>query len=358
MPFENKYESTVNKKQRLNLSKSAKEVLEYDKYCFGAETDSGLINTIFKNYAPDADASVALRLNEFKGALQDRLGAMKGIDIEVKKRIITSLGTEKEYELKERIKKHGKGESLTFSLNDYNWKYLMETGECQEQKYYSRRGEYIKEVIEEYASLPYVQRERIYLKDTVNMIETAIENKRQLKIETENGELFSVYPYMIMQNSLSTVNYLVCYKKKYDHTDDEKSPGSFRLLAIKNVRIEKSKSAFLNKKDKEILQKAVDKRGAQSQFMASEEIVAEVKFTEKGLEMYKRVVFNRPMYSERLNDNTFRFICSFNQAEYYFFKFGEEAEVISPPKLRNRLAEKYEKALKRYKRKDVSDDRG
>lgn len=352
MSFANKNDNlSMNKKQRLNLSKSAKEVLENDKFCFGAETDSGLINTIFQNYAPDADASVALRLNEFEDVLEERLGAMKGIDEGVKKRIITSLVSEKKDQLVDKIKKHSKGESLSFSLNDENWKYLMEKGECQEQKYYTRRGEYIKEVIEEYASLPYVQRERIYLKDTVGKIETAIEKKYQLKIETENGELFSVYPYMIMQNSLSTVNYLVCYKKRYDHTDDEKTPGSFRLLAVKNVRIEKSKSAFLNKGDREKLQKAVDAHGAQSQFMSSEVIDAEVRFTEYGLDMYKRVVFNRPMYSEKVNENTYRFSCSFSQAEYYFFKFGEDAEVLEPQSLRNKLSVMYQRAARVYSQK-------
>lgn len=86
---------------------------------------------------------------------------------------------------------------------------------ADEQKYYARRGEYIKCVIEEYARLPYIQRERVYVSLFIEEIETAIHAERQLRIVTNRDKVYSIYPYKILPDPLSTANYLVGYSRRY-----------------------------------------------------------------------------------------------------------------------------------------------
>ncbi len=86
---------------------------------------------------------------------------------------------------------------------------------ADEQKYYARRGEYIKCVIEEYARLPYIQRERVSFSLFIEEIETAIHAERQLRIVMNRDKAYSIYPYKILPAPLSTANYLVGYSRRY-----------------------------------------------------------------------------------------------------------------------------------------------
>lgn len=48
-------------------------------------------------------------------------------------------------------------------------------------------------------------------------------------------------------------------------------------------------------------------------------------------------------------ENIYVFDCSFQQVEYYFFKFGKEAEVISPVELRDKFKNDYIEACEIYR---------
>lgn len=340
--------SAENKKQHLNLSLQAYEVMESDMFTFGEEQRSGFINRIFEAYAPVAEASISRSLNSLRGELDKLLAGVPG-DEGTKSRIIRKLLDRKKVLLKEQSDSYGGGRAFKFWLNKKNLSYLTEDeSECGEQEYYgTRRGKYIKNVLEEYARLPYVQRELIYFQPYVEEIRCAIEGERQLRVVTGCDRVYSVYPWGILCDPLCTANYLVGYCKRYSVPEDEKRPCSFRISALRSVKAERSKSAFLKESERKRLAQAIASRGVQ--FLASEEEWIQVRLTVEGRKRYRRQIHLRPPFVRQLGEDVFEFRCTAAQAEFYFFKFGRDAEILQPPAFRERFRSLYEGALDVYR---------
>jgi predicted DNA-binding transcriptional regulator YafY len=66
--------------------------------------------------------------------------------------------------------------------------------------------------------------------------------------------------------------------------------------------------------------------------------------------MYNEQIHMRPAYTEIINGDEYRFHCSTTQADFYFFKFGKEAEVLSPQRLRELFRRKHADAVAVYVR--------
>ena len=236
MPFND--ESSY--KQRLNLSPLAHEIISNDMSIFEEERYSTFINKIFKNYHEKANMSIKKTLDHYRNELNELLYKIQS---EVKTQVIDRLIKDQEYKLKKEADSYEKGEQSSFCINKENLIYLETI--CEEDKYF-KRGKYIKCILEEYARLPFIEREAIYFQSNIETIENAIRAKVQLRIVTEANSVFSVYPYKILSDPLSTRNYLVGYSKRYN-SEDTLLPCSFRISTLKSVSPEKSKSAFLKK---------------------------------------------------------------------------------------------------------------
>ena len=341
------------KKQRLNLSAAAAEVVKNDMFAFGEEKYSTFINRVFRNYRDDADASIALRLDAYRETISAILCGEK--DVNAWKRMTEKLVAA---ERKRLIKKSGaydKGESSVFWIDTENFGYL--TGECCEEKYYPyqdgarpKKGLYIKSVIEEYARLPFIKRGEIFFAETVKEIKSAINGKRQLLIKDDRGELYDVSPYKILSDPLATANYLVGYSSRRDTKEpeetEERRPCSFRIAAVKSAKIEKSKSASLGRDAKRELEEKIASRGVQ--FMIGEEDEITVRLTEEGVRKYKRLVHLRPQFIQEERDGVYSFKCTETQVKFYFFKFGKDAEIISPETLRKKFLDMYKEAAEVY----------
>jgi len=50
----------------------------------------------------------------------------------------------------------------------------------------------------------------------------------------------------------------------------------------------------------------------------------------------------------RKNSDIYVFKCTIHQAKAYFFKFGSDAEILSPPSLREQFKQEYEKSAALY----------
>lgn len=334
-----------NNKQHLNLSTLAYEVILSDMFTFRDEKLSGFINTIFEHYYPMAEASIARTLNYLNGELSKLLSDVS-VDERTKKRLINRLISQKKDVLIEKAESYGSGKSFKFWLNKINLEFLTEPrSECDEDQFYSRRGKYIKSVLEEYARLPYIERERVYYSPFVKEIQNAIQDEKQLRVVTDADTIYSVYPYKILSDPLSTANYLVGYCTRYDDPDDEKRPCSFKISALISVRMEKSKSAFLKDSVQEQLSKMIASRGVQ--FMVGSEAEIHVRFTKAGVYKYRRQTHLRPPLV-REQDDVYVFRCTTAQAEFYFFKFGRDAEILLPVDLRERFKSMYEAAANTY----------
>lgn len=338
-----------NNKQHLNLSAQAYEVIQNDMFTFGEEKLSGFINRIFEQYAPVAEASVSRTLNRRRDELTQLFERIAG-DEKTKERIRKMLLQRTKDRLVEKALSYEKGRAFKFWLNKRNLIYLTEAeSECGEEEYYGdHRGKYIKSVLEEYARLPYVQRERIYFSPFVEVVRSAIGEQHQLRIVTGRDMVYSVYPYEIFCDPLSTANYLVGYSKRYSHPEDDLRPCSFRISALSSIKEEKSKSAFLKEEKRRQLAQTVASRGVQ--FMSSEEEEIQVKLTFSGETKYHRQVHLRPTLVRRIGEkkDIFVFQCTAAQAEFYFFKFGADAEILQPPGLREKFITLHRNALNIY----------
>lgn len=343
---------TQNKKQSIRLSRQAWEIIENDMGTMGefveGQNKSGFLNRIFKFFYPIAKTSIAYQLNVYEGTLREQLSD-EHVDKKSKNALIKALIKVRESELARKKDYYAtlkKGESFLFWLNEDVIEYLSEEdSECCEERYYDRRGQYLGCVIEEYARLPYVQREMIYFANFDELISVAQREKCRVRVKTRNDSLFSVLPYGIYQDPLSSANYLVGYSIPLG-TEEEKRPCSFRIKGIKEMTLEKSKSGFLDKAEKSQLEDLISERGVQFLVGNNEEI--RVRLSLKGVQQYRQQIHLRPDYTEICNDNEYVFNCTAMQANYYFFKFGKDAEILSPPELRKNFAQKYLQAAETY----------
>lgn len=338
-----------NNKQHLNLSAQAYEVIRSDMFAFREEKLSGFINRIFELYSLVADASVSRALNRLRGDLAQLLEGIEG-DKKTKERIVRALLQKEEDRLIEKSLSYEKGKSFKFWLNKKNLVYLTEAeSECGEENYYGdHRGKYIKSVLEEYARLPYVQRERVFFSPFIEEIESAVQRQCQLRVVTGAEKIYSVYPYKILCDPLSTANYLAGYSKPYSDTEDTLRPCSYRISALVSIKAEKSKSAFLKADQCKELSRTIAARGVQ--FMSSGEEEIQVRLTEAGKVKFQRQVHLRPALV-REQEDIFVFQCTAAQAEFYFFKFGADAEILQPESLREKFKTMYECATLAYKSK-------
>lgn len=348
MSFSTKKDKSEQIKQRLNLSSLSYCIIQSDMDVFENKSIENFINRVFLNFANAADASISNSLSCYRSKLEDLLQALlqkNVIDQSSKERIIKILVGDKEKELEEKSNYEKNGNSVLINLNFNVKNYLFD--ECSENKYYKSCSQYIKNVIEEYVRLPYFERERIYFKNHVDIIEDAIDKNYTLKIASENKIRYEIYPYKLMTDFSLKANYIVGYRKRLN-SNENKEICVYRLSRLKNVEkhVEK-KNPLISKQDKRKLEDNIKKRGVE--FLIGEEQEIKVKMTQKGIYQYSRALNLRPIYKEKSDDNTFVFECTQKQAEFYFFKFGEDIEIIEPLDLRKHFKEKYEKAAEIYK---------
>ncbi|EUB22000.1 hypothetical protein HMPREF1500_1287 [Fusobacterium sp. CM22] len=76
-----------------------------------------------------------------------------------------------------------------------------------------------------------------------------------------------------------------------------------------------------------------------------------MRFTEKGLELYEKVLTNRPKLIDK-EDNIYLFECDNKLAMVYFAQFFSLIEILEPQELREKLQNQLENTLKIYKNEE------
>lgn len=334
-------ESTDNK-QHLNLSAEAFSIMESDMFTLGVNSRSTFLNRVFANFYEDAEASIAIRCEQEESKLLCILEAFQD-RLKIVKPIIKSF----QDELKQNSNSYSKGTGFKFRINQSNFQYLTENDTYHEEKYYERIGHYFKAVIEEYTHKPYNDREKIYYADSFHIIAEAIEHEKQISVMLFSGASHIISPYKVETDPLSMYHYLVG-EEHMKNAIKELTPQffSYRITNIKEIKLIKSKSGHFSKDDKRKLDKELSTRGAQ--FMGSEASEVRIRFTPNGVIKYRRLVHLRPTYSEIVDENIYIFHCTEAQAEYYFFKFGEDAQVLAPASLAEKFKCMYTNAANIY----------
>lgn len=361
---------------RLRFSRYTEEIIENDMLLFGETKKNTFLNKIIWNFYPEAKASISMRLEEYGNTLSEIIpsdiskddfrsaskesgnkgvrdqsrenntlhSVFKALIDHEEKRLLALAGS---YDLPDKSCK-----SKPYRLqNEIYREFTDESSGFQEDIYYkSSLSSYIKTLIEEYAHEPYISREKIYFKEIFEIIEEAISAKKQLRITVFNGVSFHTLPYEIQTDPFATAHYLTGYSYRIDQEKNSKYTVSYKIAAIRNIRIEKSRSGYLHPDEVSALLKDIAEKGVQ--FLASDCEEIQVRLTEQGWNSFRRWLHLRPAPShiqEEAGSWLLTFHCSVYQARAYFFKFGAEAEVLAPAGLRREFAEEYQRAGKVYR---------
>ena len=157
-------------------------------------------------------------------------------------------------------------------------------------------------------------------------------------------------------------NYLIGYARpaaSFSGTADGEalSLESFRLSKIQRVEIDrhqKAGSGKLSPEQRDRIKESRAKHG--TMFIADEDKIHEiiVRLTDEGKRKYINQVHMRPSQcidgkrNSGESSDIYIFKCTIHQAYAYFFKFGSDAEILSPLSLREQFKQEYIKAVEIY----------
>ena len=331
-----KKETDMTEKYKIYLSEDTKTRLINDAELFEFYRNDGTVNlngflkelivNYFDQYRRDNDEL----LNDMLGELTS-VKALKSEDASVlADKIIRTYINKKETA-------SGKSAviTLTVSGESYNIIKIIENNLLKDN---SLSG-YVKDMFLSYLSIPRNKREEIIFKETYETINKAIANNRILTFTSANShskQTVTVEPYLIATSKEEQFSYLLCHNSQFkrDHT--------FRISRLRNVFI--TSDTFT--RDDEV-QARLTQTGLRHPHSAAPDIHAVVRLTERGKQMYKMIVKNRPAVTT-VDGSKYEFDWPETQLEDYFRRFGKEAIVIRPKSLKARLKKYYEEALDVY----------
>ena len=320
-----------------------------------------LINHIIKNYIETADASIAHRLHE-KYQEFSKMFPPSQYDTDSRNKIIKELQNHEEKRLLMLKKQYLSSElkkSKKFYLKNEVKELLIHAMKNGEDKYYKRPGQYLTAIVEEYVHKPYLERERIFCADLIQEIDGCIRKKKSLNVTTSTLKHYYMFPLRIETDPMSMYHYVIGYSVPKealpDHAAEEekekiflsnKKACAFRLSNISVVEDTPLNNCTLTKTDVSELNKKVKQQGIQ--FLLSSPDRIRVKLSEEGVQQYNQNFHLRPQYTSIEEENIYVFDCPADQIKFYFFKFGEKAEILDPPELRAYFQNEYQKAFMQY----------
>lgn len=204
-------------------------------------------------------------------------------------------------------------------------------------------GKYVSALLEKYASLDFVERERIFFSDMVRKIMEAKATGKGIRFNSK-GKQEMIIPYDVLRDEWSTHNYLIGIRA------DNGSIASYRIQFISDLKsytVRDRDPGVLPNEEKQIWEK-IRKCGIMYLFATPKEI--KVRLTPKGKQLYDNITVRRPEITNvsEDNENIYTFFCTEKQAEDYFRRLSIEAEIISPQTLRNKMFREAKKLCEIY----------
>lgn len=354
----------VDEKIHINLSEHCLKVIELDRLSHGIYGDeksiTGFINRIFTNFYGESKANVSYQVSKKKKELEDRLSQKEYSHISDadKNKLINNLLNKYKEELIKENSSYPKFFGKKYRINNENQDIIEDLDE--EIEYAGSVGNFIKIILEEYSLLNPSERQRIYYKDIINVIESAITSNRGIRIvqhttirkdESDNNitkpetQKFEVKPYKIVANVAKDTLYVLGMARSERGRDKNISfkPRCFRIDMIQRISDTGSFGDFISSTNKIALDEAFNKYGPA---MENKVITVQVKFTQLGLERFSRIVHGRPNNFQKLSDDTYEFSCPKEIARNYFWRLMPEVTIITPTELEEEF---------KYKAKEILD---
>ena len=198
-------------------------------------------------------------------------------------------------------------------------------------------AEYWRNIFFTYINNLRYKREEILFEKNFKNIEKALKDGNKIKIKYHNY-IRLINPYFIKVSDSESRSYLFCYCEK------NKDYRNYRISEIDEIWFTNEKIEIKDKKYIDEVYKNFDP------FLSYKNRV-KVKFTEKGLELYEKVLTNRPKLIDK-KDNIYTFECDNKLAVVYFAQFYSSIEILEPQNLREKLKNELESTLKIYKDKE------
>lgn len=199
---------------------------------------------------------------------------------------------------------------------------------------------YIRNLLISYCNKPKNKREQIIFVDNYKKLQKAIGTKTAVYgYSKKNKEVQKVYPYAIACGKEELFNYLVC-----TYND------AVKTLRISNIKSITNTNEPVNFSDEQIKSlEATIKYGPQ--FSINEVSESCVKLTDYGQVMFKKFYVHRPTPT-RIEGDLYYFESAKDQLFTYFSRFGKNAYVVYPEKLRSELHIFFIMANKHYKKEN------
>lgn len=339
----NYYES----RQHLNLSQLAFDTIENDKFVFQEKPSfAKMLNRVITMYRDYADASIENACIRYKELLEKQVEAIPAGPS--KDRMIFVLVESYKAELINKVTSYPREHQFKFQLDRQNYEFIMDWRDTV-GAYEGVPGRFLKAVLEEYARKPLIEREAILYRDLIELINACIESHLSLSLTLNNGARYEVRPFGVLTDTGNNYHYLAGFSRKAGLKEDDK-PSSFRISNIRDYKLYYGRSGKISEKQKKDLEQRIKTVGVQ--FLLQEPSRIRIILSKRGKAMYESQAHLRPAFTSReigVDGNwVFEFNCTQIQAQYYFFKFGSDAEIISPPELRKEFFEQYSKALSLY----------
>lgn len=183
------------------------------------------------------------------------------------------------------------------------------------------------------------EREKIIFKPTLELIEKAITKHKQVHLFlTSKANYDSCSLYALAASKDELFNYVLL--------EINQKPFTLRLAKIERLLILNTEAKF---EDMNVrgFEKAI-KYGPQYTIWPDESEPVKIRLTKEGLKLYQRIYLYRPEYSEVNDGDIYTFLGPYNQIIQYFRRFGQEAIVLSPLAVKNKLSGFYRFAYKAY----------
>ena len=199
-------------------------------------------------------------------------------------------------------------------------------------------AQYLCRMFMSYCEKPIYERERIIFRDKVKFLEEACIDKTEIciTISTSPGVIHRVIPYELSVGAEEMSNYLLF--QEFRSASGRNEAVSCRLCRIRSFSYSETSGTL--EPDVVRFLELMKKRGPQYAIKAESESC--VRLTPSGQGRYRLIYFARPAVDriEKLEngDALYYFSAAPDLVFRYFIRFNAgEAEIISPPELRDRI---------------------
>ena len=226
------------------------------------------------------------------------------------------------------------GEVIQFNLNKKNEEIFMDTLIRNKVEI---EAEYWRNIFFTYINNLRYKREEILFENKFKDIRGAIKTEKKIKIKYHKY-IRLVNPYFIKVSDSENRSYLFCYCEK---NNDYRN---YRISEIEEIWLTNEKNEIRDKKYIDDVRKNFDP------FLSYKNRV-KVKFTEKGIELYEKVLANRPRLIEE-KDGIYTFECDNKLAMIYFAQFYSKVKILEPEELKTILKKELKKTIEIYEDKE------